>query len=156
MTSQRRRQLKLTSVAVAVAAIDERRRQRQEVNNQRFRVIEESEVIFTSFFSRIRIVVSRNSRIFAAQNSRILVAQNFRIFVQNSRISAQNLDIFAQNEVSKNAIFLLLFEIKKMKLEKKNLMMMKKTFVIIFKLLSRSHCELIKKSCEQASFLMLH
>jgi hypothetical protein len=44
MTSQRRRQLKLTSVAVAVAAIDERRRHRQQVNNQRFRAIEESEV----------------------------------------------------------------------------------------------------------------
>jgi hypothetical protein len=58
MASQRRRQLKLTFVAVAVAAIDERRRQRQQVNNQRFRAIEESEVISTSFlsFARNRIV----------------------------------------------------------------------------------------------------
>jgi hypothetical protein len=43
MTSQRRRQFKLTPVAVAVAAIDERRRQRQQVNNQRSRVIKKSE-----------------------------------------------------------------------------------------------------------------
>ncbi len=42
MASQRRRQLKLTSFAVAVAAIDKRRRQRQEINNQRSRAIEES------------------------------------------------------------------------------------------------------------------
>jgi hypothetical protein len=119
MTSQRRRQLKLTSVAVAVAAIDERRRQRQEIHNQRSRVIEENEVISTSFLSRTRIVVSRNSRIFVAQNSRISVAQNSRILVvQSSRISAQNSDILAQNEVSESAISLLSFEIEEMKLEK--------------------------------------
>jgi hypothetical protein len=38
ITPQRRRQLKL-----AVAAIDERRRQRQQVNNQRLCVIKKSE-----------------------------------------------------------------------------------------------------------------
>jgi hypothetical protein len=107
MTSQRRRQLKSTFIAVAVAAIDERRHQHQEVNNQRFRAIQEIEVISTSFLSRIRIVVSRNSRISAAQNSRILVAQNSCIFVQNSRISAQIFYILAQNEVSESAIALL-------------------------------------------------
>jgi hypothetical protein len=45
MTSQRCRQFKLTSVAVVIAAIDERRRQRQQVNNQRSRVIKKSEFI---------------------------------------------------------------------------------------------------------------
>ncbi len=57
MNSHRRRQLKLTSVVVAVAAIDKRRRQHQEVHNQRSRAIEESEVILISSFSRICIVV---------------------------------------------------------------------------------------------------
>ncbi len=44
MTSQSRRQLKLTPVAAAVAAIDKRRRQRQQVNNQCSRVIRKKRI----------------------------------------------------------------------------------------------------------------
>jgi hypothetical protein len=43
MTSQRR-QFKVIFIAVAVAEIDKRRRQRQQVSNQRFRAIEERKV----------------------------------------------------------------------------------------------------------------
>jgi hypothetical protein len=83
MISQRRRQLKLTSVAVVVAVLDERRLQvsqraqaRREDNQRFFRSIDEAEIIFNLSLSRFRIavvIIIKNIRNFAFAFNLVLV-----------------------------------------------------------------------------------